>query len=110
LALSGYIVGTPNARGSPPCNTYRRGVATINPYFHRMRVNSDGAAVCGNQRAHYFSSTLLHEARHAYQGFMSEFQGNDREQDFLVNTITIVYGGLSRHGSFPPSLRRGCDQ
>jgi len=62
----------------------------INPYTQANRVDGDGGSVCGNTRRNNFTNTVLHEARHAYQGAQNGIAGNDMDQDFLVNHIDIA--------------------
>jgi hypothetical protein len=46
--------------------------------------------VCGNPRAKYFTNNLIHEGRHAYQASQASISGNDKDHDFLVNSIAIA--------------------
>lgn len=73
----------------------------INPYILAMRIDSGGGSVCGHTRTHYFTNSLIHEARHAYQGYLTtvdltapedkpgvpEEPNNDDDRDFLVDQI-----------------------
>ncbi len=78
----GYING--GAGGKTDIRHDATSPVTLNPYLPEMRANKDGLAVCGHQRAGYLQNSLIHEARHVYQGIQTT-QAADADQDFLVN-------------------------
>jgi hypothetical protein len=107
------ISGTISGGGQTQALHVYQSDITINPYFMQMRVNTDGGVKCGATRSHYFKSVLAHEARHAYQDYLSAQPGNDTDGDFLVNVVlippyyTILDTTSSRYGCDPsPPLGR----
>lgn len=80
-ALSGCQTATMRARQSS---------IACNPYCDARRIGGDGGAVCGIPRPNAFSISIYHEARHAYQGWLSSIPGNDVDGDLLVENIPIA--------------------
>jgi hypothetical protein len=65
----------------------RAATITISPFFNEARTDSPTYSVCGNSRSKYFTNTLYHESRHAYQGLHAS-SNNDADQDFLIKPGT----------------------
>jgi hypothetical protein len=72
----------------------------FNPHFDEMRVDSNGGNVCSQARTLYHTNTVIHEARHCYQDYLSSvdlgqtndkfwWPDNDDDQDWLVETVPI---------------------
>lgn len=68
---------------------------TINPYSSAQRTDSapPGSTLCGQGFTKSFTDTLLHEARHAYQGSQTA-AGNDGDLDWLVKSIGVAPIGI----------------
>jgi len=63
----------------------------FNALSNILRTNGDGGSVCAQSRTGFLANTLYHEARHAYQGYLTNSPaGNDADQDWLVNSIPIA--------------------
>jgi len=72
----------------------------FNPHFLSVRLNSDAVDYCGDPRSHAHTNTVIHEARHCYQDYLSSQDlgqtddiagkpNNDDDQDWLVETVPI---------------------
>ncbi len=62
----------------------------FNPFILAHRINSDRSSICGYNRNFGFTNTFIHEARHAYQNAVALPLENDRDRDFLVQSIDIA--------------------
>jgi hypothetical protein len=68
-----------------------QGTVTFNPYNDsdmRLNTNTGSTIYCvrGARRSHF--NTILHEARHCYQGFIATME-NDADGDQLVKNVPI---------------------
>jgi hypothetical protein len=81
---SGNIVGG-KTNWLLPHETNRTFSVALNPFSVSMRTDSNGGSVCGQPRLNQFTNTLIHEARHAYQGAQAALPGNDEDNDWLIN-------------------------
>ena len=71
------------------------GDVTINPYDIDMRLDRAIAPTdCAFTASKLFTETLIHEARHAYQGFVA-ISAYDQDMDYLLNTPLVVESSLS---------------
>ena len=90
-AISTYTAADlPNgAAGEVPSLLHAaQSAVTLNPYYTYMRLDSPTAAICGTPApTNSFTNTLVHEARHTYQGALSAMPNNDQDNDFLVNNV-----------------------
>ena len=107
--ISNYmVVGIGDAGGRAPAVHEETTVIIINPFFTEWRLDRNTIPECGVERNFAFKYTMLHEARHAYQNFLTtqdfanlnpapqdddpllEFDpNNDDDEDFLVDIVTI---------------------
>lgn len=74
--------------------------ACFNPHQNAMRVDDGGSSYCSQERGPLHTNTVIHEARHCYQDYLSSVdlgQTNDRwfkpdnddDEDWLVETVPI---------------------
>ena len=90
-AVSLYSTGATRASaGFVPQQHAAQSPITLNPYFIAMRLDSATGAVCGQAPPKSFTGIFLHEARHTYQNAQANIAGNDVDQDFLVNSVSIA--------------------
>jgi hypothetical protein len=87
-AVNGYIVSPIQDAGWTPLSHSATGQITINPYYNVFRTDTLANARCGFTWIKGFQGIFFHEARHAYQ-MAQATPGNDPDQDYLVDTITV---------------------
>jgi hypothetical protein len=87
-AVVGYaLTNNPAEGGDAPISHSAQTQININPYSAASRWGSALSSFsCGTSVANYFTNTLLHEARHAYQYAQASLTGNDLDLDYLPNT------------------------
>lgn len=75
----------------------------FNPHWEETRLDTDSGGYCVQTTLHAHTNTVIHEARHCYQDYLSsvnlgqsdddnnnpERPDNDDDQDWLVETIPI---------------------
>ncbi len=108
-ALSGYTItatacGNPAAGACTPQGHVSTSITQINPYATSVRINGvaqSNPTTCGVYRDHEFQDTFYHEARHAYQYSLTVNSANDRDQDYLVSSSSVI--AVSPSGTFVDS-------
>lgn len=76
----------------------------FNPHFVQMRLDTSGGTNCGDPRTHYHTNSVIHEARHCYQDYLSSVDlgqpddisgrpNNDDDQDWLAESVPIAPSG-----------------
>jgi hypothetical protein len=73
----------------------------FNPHYLATRLDSDAVDYCGDPRSHYHTNSVIHEARHCYQDYLTTVDlgqpddiagkpNNDDDQDWLAETVPIA--------------------
>jgi len=88
--VSSYSIASMPYAGATPVSHATTSQIVLNPYVQQARRDTFALSECGTVLVHHFRQTLIHEARHAYQNYLSTVVGNDKDQDFLVESIPIV--------------------
>ncbi len=108
-------------RGPPGLTTINHTSPTkilINPYYKSVRLNSTSVPDCNITPNRQFSTIILHEARHAYQDYLSsvdlgaddddpifEFDpDNDDDQDWLVDIVPVAPSNILIDSQTPRSV------
>ncbi len=91
-AVSTYTVAALPTGGVTNWQRAAQSPIVLNPYFSVSRTDTTfpDTIFCGNTYTKWFTQTLLHEARHAYQASQAAIPGNDKDGDFLVVSIAIA--------------------
>jgi len=91
-AVKGYSIAVlpDGTMGQTAAQHAAQSQITLSPYYTVMRTDSANGAVCGNTVSKQFTNALLHEARHAYKNAQATLPGNDKDNDFLVNSIAVA--------------------
>ena len=73
----------------------------FNPHWEETRLDTDSGGYCVQATLHAHTNTVIHEARHCYQDYLSSVDlgqdddlpgatpNNDDDQDWLVQTVPI---------------------
>ena len=73
----------------------------FNPHWVQTRLDTDASDYCGDPRSKYHTNSVIHEARHCYQDYLSSVDlgqpddiagkpNNDDDEDWLVETVPIA--------------------
>lgn len=92
-AISGYTTNAQRGGGSTGVVRGPQSLISINPYYTASRLNSVSLNNCGFTGIRWFTGVLLHEGRHAYQGFAAmriNNQDYDGDLDWLVTRISVA--------------------
>jgi hypothetical protein len=90
-AVSNYTVA--NLNGTDGQTDITRGPQSpiiINVYQPPMRIDGNVGGTCGVGGGPLFTTTLIHEARHAYQAAQASMVGNDQDSDWLVENTGAI--------------------
>ena len=88
--VNSYTTKAIETAGSTPVNHAAHSPITINPFYTQLRLNTSAYTACGFVTQKAFAGVIFHEARHAYQLAQASLPGNDVDQDYLVNVISIA--------------------
>jgi len=98
--MSGYVQCGHDHGGSVNLTHSATSLACLNPHWVAMRLDTDGGGQCVHTRLHYHTNSVIHEARHCYQDYLTTENleqpddipwkpDNDDDQDWLVDYVPI---------------------